>query len=226
MPGALRKARRQVLYVDCRLLQAYNATHLMREDMRHFVYETVIGPVRILDSFMIRVLATSGSEVEALAVIRAVQALASALRINRALTQLRLHGNDVGVQGVQALASALMVNRVVAADWNQAMLDAVVLADALRVNTTITQLGLYYDNPIGDKGVKALAAALEANKTIEFVRLDDDAIKQLTDEGKQAWNRIEDICEERRRERFRAERERALAERERARAEREMQESP
>ena len=51
---------------------------------------------------MIRVLATSGSEVEALAVIRAVQALASALRINRALTQLLLHGNDVGVQGVQA----------------------------------------------------------------------------------------------------------------------------
>ena len=43
MPGALRKARRQVLFVDCRLLQAYNATHLMREDMRHFVYETVIG---------------------------------------------------------------------------------------------------------------------------------------------------------------------------------------
>ena len=24
MPGALRKARRQVLFVDCRLLQAYN----------------------------------------------------------------------------------------------------------------------------------------------------------------------------------------------------------
>ena len=60
------------------------------------------GPVLLLDSFMTRVLATSGSEVEALAVIRAVQALASALRINRALTQLRLHGNDVGVQGAQA----------------------------------------------------------------------------------------------------------------------------
>ena len=43
MPGALRKARRQVLFVDCGLLQAYNATHLMREDMLHFVYETVVG---------------------------------------------------------------------------------------------------------------------------------------------------------------------------------------
>ena len=60
------------------------------------------GPVLLLDSFMIRVLATSGSEVEAFAVIRAVQALASALRINRVLTHLRLHGNDVGVQGAQA----------------------------------------------------------------------------------------------------------------------------
>ena len=119
-------------------------------------------PVRILDSFTIRVFATSGSEVEALAVIHAVQALAAALRINRVLTHLRLRGNDVGVQGAQAhkiannksqdvqvwgvsnmqwhvgtmwcrncqaLASAysaLMVNRVVAADWNQAMLGAVV----------------------------------------------------------------------------------------------------
>ena len=55
---------------------------------------------------MIRVLATRGLEEEALAVIRAVQALASALRINRALTQLRLHGNDVGVQGAQAHESA------------------------------------------------------------------------------------------------------------------------
>ena len=60
------------------------------------------GPVRILDSCMIRVPATSGSEAEALAVIHALQALASALRINRVLTQLRLHGNDVGVQGAQA----------------------------------------------------------------------------------------------------------------------------
>ena len=51
---------------------------------------------------MIRVLATSGSEVEAFAVIHAVQALASALQINRVLTHLRLHGNDVGVQGAQA----------------------------------------------------------------------------------------------------------------------------
>ena len=134
------------------------------------------GPVRILDSFMIRVLATSGSEVEALAVIRAVQALASALRINRALTQLRLHGNDVGVQGVQAhkiasntsqdcqvwgvsntqwhvgtlwcrncqaLASAysaLMVNRVVAADWNQAMLCAVVKFGSCNELTTFITL--------------------------------------------------------------------------------------
>ena len=54
------------------------------------------------DSFMIRVPATSGLEAEARAVIHAVQALASALRINRVLTQLRLHGNDVGVQGAQA----------------------------------------------------------------------------------------------------------------------------
>ena len=60
------------------------------------------GPVRILDSFMIRVPATSGLEAEALAVIHALQALALALRINRALTQLRLHGNYVGVQGAQA----------------------------------------------------------------------------------------------------------------------------
>ena len=51
---------------------------------------------------MIRVPEASGSEAEALAIIHAVQALASALRINRALTQLRLHGNDVGVQGAQA----------------------------------------------------------------------------------------------------------------------------
>ena len=59
------------------------------------------GPIRILDSFMIRVRATSGSEA-ALAIIHADQALASALRINRVLTHLRLHGNDVGVQGAQA----------------------------------------------------------------------------------------------------------------------------
>ena len=66
------------------------------------------GPVLLLNSltFKTRVLATSGSEEEALAVIRAVQALASVLRINRALTQLRLHGNNVGVQGAQAHETA------------------------------------------------------------------------------------------------------------------------
>ena len=124
--------------------------------------------------FQYRVLATSGSEVEAFAVIRAVQALASALRINRVLTHLRLHRNDVGVQGAQAheiasntslwqdgqdwgvsnswhvgtiwcgncqaLASALMVNRVVAADWNQAMLDAVVKFGSCNELTTFITL--------------------------------------------------------------------------------------
>ena len=59
------------------------------------------GPVPILGSFVTTVRATSGSEA-ALAIIHAVQALASALRINRVLTQLRLHGNDVRVQGAQA----------------------------------------------------------------------------------------------------------------------------
>ena len=44
---------------------------------------------------------SSGSEA-ALVFIHVVQALAAALRINRVLTQLRLHGNDVGVQGAQA----------------------------------------------------------------------------------------------------------------------------
>ena len=127
---------------------------------RHASHANQKGPIRILDSLMKRVPATSGSEA-ALAVTPAVQALASALQINRVLTHLRLHDNDVGVQGAQAheiasntsqwqdgqvwgvsnrqwhvgtiwcrncqvLASALMVNRVVAADWNQAMLDAVV----------------------------------------------------------------------------------------------------
>ena len=126
-------------------------------------------------SWLYRVLATSGSEVEALAVIHAVQALASAVRINRVLTHLRLHGNDVGVQGAQAheiasntsqwqdgqvwgvsnrqwhvgtiwcrncqaLASARMVNRVVAADWNQAMLDAVVKCGSCNGLTTFITL--------------------------------------------------------------------------------------
>ena len=75
---------------DCALLKSVQTVQTKR-----------VHPVRILDSFMIRVPAASGSE-PALAIIHAVQALASALRINRVLTQLRLHGNDVGVQGAQA----------------------------------------------------------------------------------------------------------------------------
>eukprot|EP00434_Breviolum_minutum_P040250 symbB.v1.2.035759.t2/scaffold4892.1/size33355/2 len=129
-----------------------------------------------------------------------VEALASALQINRVLTHLRMHGNDVGVQGAQALASAPMVNRVVAADWNQddtlpanqlcrspfgASTRLQALADALRMNQTITKLPLN-NRKIGDDDLKALADALSINKTIKelllsYNQIGDNGMKVLAD---------------------------------------------
>eukprot|EP00434_Breviolum_minutum_P041482 symbB.v1.2.036899.t1/scaffold5318.1/size28443/3 len=138
--------------------------------------------------------------------------------MNQTITGLSLSRSKIGDDDLKALADALSINKTIAIlnlARNQIGDNGMkVLADALRVNKTIARLNLYR-NQIGDDGLKALAAALEANKTIAYVELDDDAINQLTDEGKQAWNRICAICGEN-----------YERQEERARAEGEMRESP
>jgi Ran GTPase-activating protein (RanGAP) involved in mRNA processing and transport len=90
--------------------------------------------------------------------IPAMTSLANALKINKRLTELRLH-SDIDDEG------------------------AIVLADALRSNTSLTEVDLY-NNRIGDRGVAAIGEALMVNASLIRLYLHknnigDEGVKSL-----------------------------------------------
>ena len=86
------------------------------------------------------------------------QALAEALKHNKAMTTLYLRLNEIGAEGGKARVG------VGGAWWTFCLLVAFAwqaLAEALRHNSTLTTLNLEYNN-IGDEGVKARVGVLRA----------------------------------------------------------------
>eukprot|EP00434_Breviolum_minutum_P017496 symbB.v1.2.015442.t1/scaffold1121.1/size137196/10 len=84
---------------------------------------------------------------------------------------------ELGDEHMKALADAIRVNKTVTAidlsNTNVGDDGLKALADALRVNHTLTCIVLCGNN-FGDEGVKALADALRVNKTLTDVALDDN----------------------------------------------------
>jgi Ran GTPase-activating protein (RanGAP) involved in mRNA processing and transport len=105
--------------------------------------------------------------------------LAEALKVNTAVTELYLQGNNMGAAGCAALAEALKVNTaVIYVDLDQNNIgDAgcAALAEALKVNTAVKDLNLQ-GNKIGDAGCAALAEALKVNTGLTYVSLDQNNI--------------------------------------------------
>ena len=105
--------------------------------------------------------------------------LAEALKVNSALTVLKLHGNDIGDQGATGLAEALKVNssltKLSLDDNAIGDQDATGLAKALKVNSTLTELHLA-GNDIGDQGATGLAEALKENSTLTVLNLHGNGI--------------------------------------------------
>eukprot|EP00316_Scyphosphaera_apsteinii_P020707 CAMPEP_0119306678 /NCGR_PEP_ID=MMETSP1333-20130426/7369_1 /TAXON_ID=418940 /ORGANISM="Scyphosphaera apsteinii, Strain RCC1455" /LENGTH=350 /DNA_ID=CAMNT_0007310037 /DNA_START=195 /DNA_END=1248 /DNA_ORIENTATION=+ len=130
-------------------------------------------------------------------------ALADALRSNGALSDLRLDYSSVGAKGLMALADVLRtamltslclsgtqlcdVKQVGADAWNGHYTAEGVswLADAMRANTTLLNVGLDH-NDLRAEGARAIADALEANCTLSSLNLrlndiDDDGGVALAD---------------------------------------------
>jgi Ran GTPase-activating protein (RanGAP) involved in mRNA processing and transport len=106
-----------------------------------------------------------------------VNALASALQVNKTLTTLHIGVNNLGAEVGKALATALQVNKTLTTlnlDNNNLGAEGVkALAAALQVNKTLTTLSLYGNN-LGAEIGKALAAALQVNKTLTTLSLYDN----------------------------------------------------
>ena len=90
-----------------------------------------------------------------------------------------IEGRTIGAEGAKALADALKVNQTVTT-LNLALNrigdeGAKALAEALKVNQTVTFVNLSR-NIIGVEGAKALVDALKGNRTVTTVDLDGNGI--------------------------------------------------
>ena len=111
-------------------------------------------------------------------------AFAKALAQNKTITSLELRYNEIEEEKAIEFAKALAQNETIKTlkltthlffENNVRYRGAVVLAEALKVNSTITHVDLerFF---IGDEGAIALAEALAVNKTITFLNLSKNNI--------------------------------------------------
>ena len=101
--------------------------------------------------------------------------LATALRVNTALTELSLVNCSIGDVGMIALAEALHVNHVLttficAGTVGLGFQSMAALGNALRVNSTLNYLDLRCTR-IGSDGAAALSEALRVNSTLFSLKL-------------------------------------------------------
>ena len=84
-------------------------------------------------------------------------------------TIFHLNNYNIGAEGVKAVAEALKVNTTLTCiELAYNKIDdgrAKAIAEALKVNTSLTEIYLG-ENKIGDKGAKAIAAALKVNTSL------------------------------------------------------------
>ncbi|XP_011270823.1 hypothetical protein CAOG_09090 [Capsaspora owczarzaki ATCC 30864] len=116
-------------------------------------------------------------------------------QVKNADGELKLDGNRIGEAGAQAIAEALKMNTTLTQldlQLNQIGDEgAQAIAEALRANTTLTWLKLSY-NQIGDAGAQAIAEALKVNKRMTLLFLHYNCIDIF---GSQA---IDKACQDKR----------------------------
>ncbi|KJE90737.1 TKL/IRAK protein kinase [Capsaspora owczarzaki ATCC 30864] len=99
-------------------------------------------------------------------------------RVKNASGKLNLT-NELGDEEALAIAEALKVNTTLTSlilDCNQiGDVGAQAIAEALKVNTTLTWVTIW-QNHIGDAGAQAIAEALKVNTTLTWLSLDTNAI--------------------------------------------------
>ena len=104
--------------------------------------------------------------------VQSIKALADALRVNTAVTTISFQRVRIGHESFRCLADE--VNTAITSFSFSYLKGTAIpigcLADALKVNTTITSI-LLDGCQIGDEAVQALAAALRVNKTLTTLRL-------------------------------------------------------
>jgi Ran GTPase-activating protein (RanGAP) involved in mRNA processing and transport len=134
--------------------------------------------------------------------VEGAKALATALKKTSTITELDLSFQNIGTEGVTALAEALYVNRSLArleiyvappgASRREALPElalrasghdcmeyaCVEIANALRVNTTLTYLDISH-NKIGVRGFNALVDVLETNRTLTHLCLRGNVDSQM-----------------------------------------------
>jgi len=118
---------------------------------------------------------------------------------SQSIAKVDLNDRKLGDEHVKALADALRVNHTVTEvdlrrnEFGDDGLKA--LADALRVNHTVTEVDLTWNN-FGNEGLKALASAMEVNEVITVVNLfmKKNHLEMLSDEGRQAMQDIQRLC--------------------------------
>ena len=90
-------------------------------------------------------------------------------RVNAVLTNLRLDGNNIGVDGAKAIAKALKANAVLTVlnliGNNIGVNGAKAIGEALKVNAVLTTLSLR-SNKIGDEGAIAIAEGLKSGTAV------------------------------------------------------------
>ena len=121
-------------------------------------------------------------------------AIAEALKVNGALTECNVRGNDFHKESAGALAKVATEKRVMlfgikhdqtSADFSGGRLndiDAILIASDLRVSGALTKLWIA-ENQIGDQGASAIAEGLKVNGALTTLGLDRN---QIGDDGAKA----------------------------------------
>jgi Ran GTPase-activating protein (RanGAP) involved in mRNA processing and transport len=95
------------------------------------------------------------------------------------VTDINLRNNQISDEGAAALADALKVNTSLTSirlGYNKIGTEgAAVLADALKLNTSVTTMSLWNNN-IDDEGAAALADVLKVNTSVTEIDLNSNRI--------------------------------------------------
>ncbi|CAF1511367.1 unnamed protein product, partial [Didymodactylos carnosus] len=106
---------------------------------------------------------------------------------------LNLSGKLASKEDIMVIAEALKINKTLTTLWiaenNISDQGAMAVAEALKINKTLTTLWIAKNN-ISDQGGTAIAEALKINKTLTYLSISQNNISEEKREGiKRAWNK-------------------------------------
>ena len=108
-----------------------------------------------------------------------ITAIADALRVNGALTELCIYGNRVGDEGVGAICESIQSNKETKlaslnfGDNGIGPVGANALAAMVAVTCSLTKLS-FFPNKLEEEGTTAICEALEQNRTLKKLDISGD----------------------------------------------------